>query len=312
MVFRKILIILFLVLSTFSLLYCQGAKETNDNKRPVFLGYSSIVFRDSKPQDANAAIIVWTEELRKNLYLDFKQPINLSPYIFYSLKEIENALDADKIDILALSTPEYFALKERYNLVPALVGLIDDSPYSQYVILVRKDSGFNEIGDLRKKILAQPKDMYHPLINYWISNLLEKKYKMERDLFFGQLKVEEKESNAVYSVFFKKTDCAIVQKNVFTTLCALNPQIANSIQILDSSPALISLLNVYTKKSENRVKNILHWLGNNIHKSAEGQNIVKLFKVQRLSEVTGKELESTKNLIDAYNKNHLKNGRRLK
>ncbi|MFA7227710.1 MAG: PhnD/SsuA/transferrin family substrate-binding protein [Melioribacteraceae bacterium] len=308
----KILVITLLILPGIHSVDCQSNQPAGNYDLPVILGYSSIVFRDSKPQDANAAILVWTEELRRKLYLDFRQKIDLSPYIFYSFQEIKSALDEDKVDILALSTPEYFALKDRYNLLPAVAGIVDDAPYSQYVLLVRKASGFTNINDLYKKTLSQPSDMYHPLIKMWVGSILGKNFRANKDTFFEKINAEEKESNAVYSVFFNKTDCAIVQKDVFKTLCSLNPQISNSLKIIETSPELISLINVYRKKSESRVKEILSWLANNIHKSAEGQNIVKLFKVKRLVEITDKELVSTKKLIDEYNKNIYKSNKPAK
>ncbi len=295
---NKILLFLFSALTPGEIINGQSASEEKSSN--LTLGYSSIIFQDSKPQDANAAIFIWTEEIRKNVYTDFRQKVDLSTYIFDSPNEIAAALSEDKADILVLPTPDYFILRQKFDLVPSLVGIIDNSPYFQFVLLVRKDSGLNSLADLRNRTLSQPKEEFHPLLNFWISGLLEKKFNVDKNHFFNDVRIEEKEHNAVYSLFFNKSDCAIVEKDLFITLCSLNPQLSNSIKILDASPELISLVTVYSKKSEAKVKNILSWLSNNIHNSTEGQNILRLFKVKRLVKVTDKDLQSTKNLIDEY------------
>ena len=266
----------------------------------VMWGYSHIIFNDTNPQDANAAIFMWTDEIRKNVYLDFKKKIDLFPYIFYSTDEMVKSLNENKVDIVALSIVDYFTLKEKFSLVPSLAGVINTSPYTHYVLIVKKDSGINSLKDLRGKILSQPKNEFNPLINIWISSLLEKRFGMDRDAFFKQVKIEEKNPNAVYSVFFEKSDCAIVQQDLFSTLSILNPQVSGSIKILESSPGVITFLTAYKKKSESKVKDLLTWLANNVHKSHEGQNILKIFKVNRLAEITDKDLVSTKILIDEY------------
>jgi ABC-type phosphate/phosphonate transport system substrate-binding protein len=132
-----------------------------------------------------------------------------------------------------------------------------------------------------------------------------------KETFFRNVKIEEKEPNAVYSVFFKKAECAIIQKNVFNTLCTLNPQFNSSLKIIATSPELLNIVTVYRKSSEKKVLDVLHSLGVNIQKTSEGQNIIKLFKIKRLVEITDKELTSTKKLIDEYNR-YNKNRNKMK
>jgi hypothetical protein len=63
-----------------------------------------LVFHDTKPQDANAAIYVWAETLKKNLYIDLKLKLDLTASIYNSLDEFKAALNKNELDILVLSS----------------------------------------------------------------------------------------------------------------------------------------------------------------------------------------------------------------
>ncbi len=307
-IFLKLLLIFlsFTLVNTFGNSKNGDGEQKDKNVTQVKLGYSDLAFQDTKPQDANAAIYVWAETLKKTLYADLNLKLDLTASIYYSLDELKAALNKNELDILVLTSQQYFDLKEKYNLIPSLAGIIDDSPFLEYVLLTRKDSNFNNISDLRGKTLAQPKEKFNPLIDIWLESLLKRKNGETKKTFFKTARIEEKEPNAVYSVFFKKADCAIIQKSVFNTLCTLNPQFNSSLKIIATSPELLNIVTVYRKSSEKKVLDILHSLGANIQKTPEGQNIIKLFKIKRLVEITDKDLTSTKKLIDEYYKSNKK------
>ena len=73
-----------------------------------------------------------------------------------------------------------------------------------------------------------------------------------------------------------------------------------------TSPELLNIVTVYRKSSEKKVLDVLHSLGANIQKTHEGQNIIKLFKIKRLVEITDKDLTTTKKLIDENNRSNKK------
>jgi ABC-type phosphate/phosphonate transport system substrate-binding protein len=267
------------------------------------LGYSKLVFQDTNPRDANAAIFIWAETLKRNLYEQYHIRGELVPSIYNSTEELEAGLRRKEINILVITTPEYFVLKERYNLIPAIAGVLNESIYSQYVLLVRSDANIYNISDLKQKTIAQPKERSNPLVDIWLNNLLLKNKKPAKDIFFSNVKLDKKESNAVYSVFFKKADCTIVQRSTYNTLCTLNPQFKQSLKIIDASPDLVQHITVYRKDSDEEIIKLFLELAKTIHQTSEGQNIVRIFKSTKVIGITEKDLLSTKHLIDEYKKN---------
>jgi ABC-type phosphate/phosphonate transport system substrate-binding protein len=265
------------------------------------MGYSRMMMQDVSPTDAKAAIYVWVETLKKNILQKYNLESELFPYIYYSQTETENALNRKEVDFIGLSTLEYYYLKDKYDLVPAIAGIVDENIYSQYILITRFDSNINNISDLRGKIFAQAKDQFNPLINVWLYNLLKNQKITDKANYFSKIKFEEKEANAAYSVYFKKADCAIIQKMVYNTVCALNPQFNNSLRILETSPNLVLGLTALKKNTDREVVDLINKVVETIHLTTEGENIIKLFKAKKLVGITETDLVSTKKLIDSYN-----------
>ena len=304
--FQKILLLVFVAIFMNYFLLAQGKGEDQQTATPIRLGYSTIIFQDSKPEDANAAIVVWAKVLQKNLLLEYNKKIEFIPHLYTSIEAMQGALQKKEVDILGITFPDYYALKEKFNLVPCIAGLIDENIYSQYVLLTRYDSGFNNLTNLSQKSLAQPNVNQNPFIDIWLSNLLSLQKKTTKKSFFNKVKIEDRESNAVYSVFFKKSDCAIVLKKTFDVICMLNPQIKKSVKIIETSPNLVLSFAVYRQEAEpSRVKLFIDG-AKGAHLTSDGNNILKVFKVKKLIEISEKDLESTKHVMDLYYKNHNK------
>ncbi len=271
----------------------SGEKSTTK----IIMGYSILVFLDTNPMDANAAIVIWADVLIKLFREKYNLDTELIATVFNTMEEMEEALAKKNVDMVVLTSSEYFLLKDQYKLEPALAGVIDENFYSQYIMLTHNDSKINSVTELSRKSLSQPKDKLNPLLLRWLNKLLADNNKPQREQFFSKISFEEKDANAVYSLFFKRTDCAIVQKNVFNTVCELNPQIGKALKIIASSPPIILSLATYRKDSDTTSVKLFYDVAKNINTIKEGTNILKLFKTKRLIEVTEKDLESTKKLL---------------
>lgn len=295
---KKIFLVILFLFSCFLKLSAQNQKASKAITE-IKMGYSIKVFHEANPRDANAAILLWADALIKNFYERYKRNTGLIPSIYNSLPEIESALQSKAIDMLILDSSEYFTLKDKYNLTPAVAGIIDDNIFSQYILLVRNESGINKFSDLTNKNLSQPSDKHNPLLTKWLDKLLIDNNKPTRDEFFNKIIFDETDAKAVYSLFFKKSDCAIVQKSVYNTLCALNPQIGKTLKIIDSSPNLVLSFASYRKDADTSSIKLFYDVAKNINSSKEGSNILKLFKTKRLVEITDKDLYETKQLLNS-------------
>ena len=304
--FQKILLLVFVVIFMNYFLLAQGKEENQQTATEIRLGYSTIIFQDSKPEDANAAIVVWAKVLQKNLLLEYNKKTEFIPHLYNSIEAMQDALQKKEVDILGITFPDYYVLKEKFHLVPAFTGLIDENIYSQYVLLTHNDSGLDNLTSLSQKTLAQPTVKQNPFIDIWLSNLLLSQKKTTKESFFNKVKIEDREANAIYSVFFRKSDCAIVLRKTFDVICMLNPQIKKSVKIIETSPNLVLSFAVYRQETEpSRVKLFVD-VAKGTHHTPDGNNILKVFKVKKLIEISEKDLESTKQVMDLYNKNRNK------
>ncbi len=298
--FHKISLMVFVTIFMNYFLFAQGKEENQQTATQIRLGYSTIIFQDSKPEDANAAIVVWAKVLQKNLLLEYNKKTEFIPHLYTSIEAIQDALQKKEVDILGITFPDYYALKEKFHLVPAFAGLIDENIYSQYVLLTHNDSGLDNLANLSQKTLAQPIPKQNPFIDIWLSNLLSSQKKTTKELFFSKVSIEDREPNAIYSVFFKKSDCAIVLKKTFDVICMLNPQIKKSVKVIETSPNLVLSFAVYRQGTEpSRVKLFID-VAKGTHLTSDGNNILKVFRIKKLIEISEKDLESTKLAGDGF------------
>ncbi len=294
---KKTIIICFIAALSLSATTQSENRAGEKSPTKIIMGYSILVFFDTNPMDANAAIVIWADVLIKLFREKYNLDTELFASVFNSIEEIEDALLKKKVDMLVLTSSEYFLLKDKYKLEPALAGIIDENFYSQYIMLTHNDLKINSVSDLSKKSLTHSKEKLNPLLIRWLNKLLAENNQPQRELFFSKINIEEKDANAIYSLFFKRTDCAIVQKNVFETVCELNPQIKKSLKILASSPPIVLSLATYRKDSDTTSVKLFYDVAKNINSIKEGTNILKLFKTKRLVEINDKDLESTKKLL---------------
>ncbi len=295
-IIKKVLTVYILLTIVFTKLNTAHSNNENSTTK-IIMGYSILVFLDTNPMDANAAIKIWADVLIKLFREKYNLNTELIASVFNSIEEIEEALKKKKVDMLILTSSEYFKLKDKYNLEPALAGIIEKDFYSQYILLTHNDSKIDKISQLSKKSIALPKDKLNPLLEKWINKVLAENKLPMRELFFNKINYEEKDINAIYSLFFKKTDCAIVQKNVFNTASELNPQIGKSLKIIAESPPVILSLATYRRDSDTMRVKLFYDVAKNINSVKEGTNILKLFRTTKLVQINEKDLESTQKLL---------------
>ncbi len=269
-----------------------------EQKMHLRLGYSIYAFQDISPSDANAAIKVYAETFREKFEKRVNKKVAFSTNIYNSVENIIEALNNNEVDLISLLATEYFQIKKTHNIYPLLATTSKEDAYEQYCFMVRNDLGIKQIKDLRGKILAMPNPEYNPLLIEWLYNFLAKNKMNEAQTTFKTIKLFDKESNAIYDLFFKNSDCAIIRKSVFTMLCELNPQIKYSISEFAASKPMIVAFLVANKNSDQDLMKITTDEMQKFHLSHEGKNILKIFKAKTWMKLSDSELKSVEELLN--------------
>jgi ABC-type phosphate/phosphonate transport system substrate-binding protein len=295
---------MFLSLALCYILFSLIPGQSNLPKEKIFkMGYSTSIFQDIDPRDGNAAVYTYAETFRKKIKKERNLEVIFDSYVFNSIDEISDALKKRQISFIGLATNEYFLLQNDYKLIPCLASTTGDDVFSNYILIVNKESNIKDLKSLNGKTLALPSTNLHPLIKIWLSNLLHQKGLELYEKFFKKINSYDKESNTVHSVFFKNNDCGVVRLNSFTTLCELNPQLKKSIDIIEVSPKLLLSISCYSKGTDPELLNIMIAESQKLHRSASGKQILSVFKIEKVMEINENDLITTKQMYDYYQKN---------
>jgi ABC-type phosphate/phosphonate transport system substrate-binding protein len=275
----------------------------NHTKNPsIFrLGYSNLVFQEIDPKDGNAALLVYSQQLEKQLAQKKGIKINLSAKIYYSLDEVREDLSKRNVDLFSVPADQYFELKHDFNLEPCLAVVSYDNIFTQYVIIASVESNIKKISDLKGKTFSIPANYRNSLAVKWLDVLLYRNKLKDMENCFSNIKYLKNESNAVYNIFFDKTDCAIVRKSVFNTLVELNPQLKKAIVEIESSPEFVANVLAYIKDSPHSRMNLVIQESSELHLSKEGKSILEIFKSSRVEKITEADLQSTNLIVDEFN-----------
>jgi len=115
---------------------------------------------------------------------------------------------------------------------------------------------------------------------------------------FSYIKTFDKESNAVYDIFFKNSDCAIIRKSAFETLCELNPQIKKNISVLATSVPLVLAFLAANASSDQEIMKVTIEEIQDFHLTAGGKNILHIFKANKWIKINDAELKNVEEIIN--------------
>lgn len=276
-------------------LYPIEKKENNQQK--IRIGYSIHLFKDVDIRDATVAIKMWTDELLDNLGMEFSTEAK----IYETNEDIISAFINDEIEMISLSTLDYFEIEKKTNLTPTLITQVDGNPGDNYILVVRKESNYKNIESLKGKTLLKPGGTHGKIIDVWATNLISEKNK-EYGNFFSYVRTVEKPSQALLPVFFKQADACIVTKKSFNTLSELNPQIKKDLVSIETSPTYPNGLMCIKKNINTDTKEKIIVAAKTLSKSTSGKQILKLFKSEDIINFEDKYIIEIKQAYKIFQK----------
>jgi ABC-type phosphate/phosphonate transport system substrate-binding protein len=265
------------------------------------MGYSNLSFQDVNPVDATAAIAVYVENTRDMLQKKLNKDVDFSYKIFSSFEEMKKAIKENSVDLISLSTAEYYELKKDCKIYPYLTIKLTDDIYDQYCLIAHVNSEVKTIKDVLGKNLSIPVPKYHVLMEEWLNVALDNANLDEPKKTFKVIKTVNKESNAVYDVFFNHSDCAVVRKSVFNTICELNPQVKLMLKIIGSSKPIVLIISAANELSDQVLLKVYLEQALMSSNTANLGNILKIFKTRSFAKLTEENMKSAKEIVDKYN-----------
>jgi hypothetical protein len=117
---------------------------------------------------------------------------------------------------------------------------------------------------------------------------------------FMTLSEEKRDIQSVYSVFFGKTDAALVALSTLRTATELNPQVATHLKVILDWKTTALVFGMMTKHATPTNLNAMMDTARNALKSTRGRQMMELFKTDSVEEVDPSALNDYWTLLEEY------------
>ena len=275
---------------------CWNAQADEPAKFHLRIGFSSRAFVNVPSEDIRVAIRMLSQKVAR------KTVGSAESRIYDSTQEIERDLKARQVDLLVLMPEEFIFLRNRVPLEPMAVTSTDSGNTVEILLLVRKESKFTGIGELRDRAIVMPPKIsqYGNLYYIWVETLLLREGIPEMARFFSSVREARTSSQGLLPVFFRKADACVVTSNTYDLACELNPQIGRELKVIARIKGLaggvIAIRRDLPEERKQRVRRALLTL----HEDQEGKQMFVLFKLSRLVPFPPEYLKATEALLEEH------------
>lgn len=280
-----------------------GSHLKANNKRipPIkkaYYGYYGNVFTDVNRKDAEAALQLTMDQIIE--YWNYE--IEAKAFIYDTKEEIVKGITSGEISFIVLPTFLFLDLKDKYYLEPASFGKRGENFGVKHYLLVNASSNFNKASDLIGKKINIQCNKLEGIPFYWLKTIVMREGIEKQEVNFKTVEVKTNAYEVALPVFFKKVDACIVTESSYNTLIELNPQLSSQLKILDISPAYLEYLMCFCQKLSPKVKDFLYKNMSVIGTYPKGQQILTIFKIQKITLYKEEYIKNDTLLYQEYHK----------
>jgi len=239
--------------------------------------------------DLKIGLEVWVREMTKS------QGFESTVYYYDDISKMAEDFKNGVIDG-AIATPLSFVKHfDSSLLLPGISGYKSDKRLaSTLYVLVRKEDRSKPLRDILEKRISIPKvaegsRIYIETLS--LENGIGKKPHF-LDTPNGQ--------RAIFNLFFKKSDMAVVSASEFNTACELNPQLKERLAIVKKRNLFVENLLFFRKGMDREFYEYVLKNAIDLPKSKRGREVMILFKADILDYCYPDELNETRRLYDTY------------
>lgn len=263
-------------------------------EQPVFrIGFTRSTIGAVNENDAMAAVQIWAENFVREQ--DIKG--DPRPIIYDSSRDLREALENQEVECIDITMDQYQDIEELIAKEYMVGGVTSGSVFVEYVVLARVQNKIDDLSMLSGRHLSVVDSAIHSLSLVWLDALLGQMGRGLSETFFRRITRVGDVSDAVLPVFFGQVDCCVVTRKAFTLLAELNPQIAERLMVVASSPPVVPMIFGFRKDFESPVIEKVMREATNWHLSPAGRQILTMFKTDSLKRLPFDQLDTTLELL---------------
>jgi hypothetical protein len=192
---------------------------------PIAIGFYTPVFRDVPRADVEVSLKFWIDELAHLVKLKFK------PIRFYDhMEDLKRDMKSGEINFIvatSMGVVQYFSMDELRDGFSGLKEVPD-----HLFLVVKRSSGIRTPADLAGKRVAILEG--DELSEVYLDTLMMKALGKAAVTRAPSVTHEKRSSTLVHRVFFNQADAALVRRNTYESAMAMNPQIDQQLQVLET------------------------------------------------------------------------------
>jgi phosphonate transport system substrate-binding protein len=190
------------------------------------------------------------------------------------------AASTKPMDGYGLLAPEYYELRQTVLFDQVALSVLDGRYTQAYVLLVRKDSGWDKIDQLRGHSLVVLQTPRMSLAFIWLDVLLAQNRLPAATDFFDRVTTNSKPAQVGLPVFFHKADACLLTRQSYDVLAELNPQLQLQLRVVAESPELVPSLIAFRADHPLPQREQVFQEIRNLHDTPAGQQILALFQTE--------------------------------
>ena len=272
-----------------------GAEPAKDpNRSPLRVGFTQSMFTDLNANEAKAAIKVWAESIADSKNLN----IAAEALVYEDLPALQHAIDQSEVELAALRIDEYLDLNLPQTPDVIFSGSSEGMPTDKPLLVTQRS--ISSLSLLQNKSVNILMDAYVGMSLAWLNVALLESGFPEIHQFSSDVKEIHKTSQVVLPVFFGQRDACLITKRSFETMVELNPQIGKKLSVLLEGPDIVSGIMFLRPDYQPSFKKDLVEALEELHLNPKGQQVLMLFKINRIIHCQDRYIRQAKELIGKY------------
>jgi phosphonate transport system substrate-binding protein len=272
-----------------------------DANSPLRIAISESMVVDVNLSDARAAMQTWIRRIQ----LDLNVAIEIDAKVFSTTEEIVRLIRNGQLDAAAMNVVEYRPVRDLFDTSEIFVGAGTSGP-DEYLLLVKRDGGFNRLADLRGHKLCSLRAPKMCVAPAWLSTVLDAERLGPAEGFLGAMTWDTKVSRVVLPVFFGQAEACLTSKRGFGVMCELNPQVAKDLTAIAASPLLVTCFYAFRKNYRDPNRERFFNLHKTLLSGAAGRQLATLFQFDELTVRDSSCLASSLSILDKAERVHTK------
>ena len=255
-------------------------------------GSSALGFRENDKQNVSLGFKSAFNALlsTENIQCDFKT--------YDTSDELGLAIAKGQVNAF-FGSPLEFLKSEEY----LVAGIVSGAVFSQKLksktyLIVRKDSGINNLLQLRNKKLSMQKYLVSDVGGLYIETLMLEHQLPETKRFFSEIKYTDTSNTAIIDLFFKKVDATLMSEIQFDIATELNPQLLKQTKIIETSEPYLIFVAALTKGTPEVTASSIRASLFSVDQTRKGRNVLNLMKMQGFREISTSELDNVRALVE--------------